>query len=148
VFESTTDLWILLLTWYHFIQIQTATQTRIDLEALSRPIPVSDLSSQLLIPDEARWEVMSAGDRSSTVFSPASNIRTWRQAVDEQSTNPDPHLQPNGKSQRSLSFLMLNILRYWHFSANGQNGNDERPVVVPISVRKSTYFIITKDHRI
>lgn len=70
-------------------QIHSATQIRIDLEALSRPIPSGqEPTAQLDISDDARWEVMSQGDHGTTTLGQGHGIQSWaREVADGRSTD-------------------------------------------------------------
>jgi hypothetical protein len=57
---------------------------RINLEALSGPVPVFDPNQPQLIPDDVQWEVMSHSGSGTTVVDPQARITTWARAVEEQ----------------------------------------------------------------
>jgi len=65
--------------------LQTTTQAgRVNLKALSGPVPVFDPNQPQLIPDDIQWEVMSHSGSGTTVVDPQARITTWARAVGEE----------------------------------------------------------------
>jgi len=80
--------------------LQTTTQAaRINLEALSGPVPVFDLNQPQIIPDDVQWEVMSRSGSATISVDPRARIATWTRAVGEEhledvQSNPVVDTQP------------------------------------------------------
>jgi len=80
--------------------LQTTTQAaRINLEALSGPVPVFDPNQPQLIPDDVQWEVMSRSGSATISVDPRARIATWTRAVGEEhledvQSNPIVDTQP------------------------------------------------------
>jgi len=65
--------------------LQTTTHAaRVNLAALSDPVPVFDPSQPQLIPDDVQWEVMSRSGSAITAVNPQVRITSWMTAVGEE----------------------------------------------------------------